>query len=128
MKYFVCPIEPTDWRFPFADFIRVLLQRWPYAKVHPPVAEDPGVCFDIPEGEDYFIFGGDLHRDEQTVTFEGDRDQVAEFALWLRSVIPASVPLVFFTESGRVNMWLTPATTKGELVRALMTDRRDLGP
>ncbi|HSP79054.1 MAG TPA: hypothetical protein VLQ93_11020 [Myxococcaceae bacterium] len=115
MDYLVMP--KADWRFSPQELRRHLLSRWPGGTLRE--VEDPevGECLEFELPMSHSQVTGALNAQGRYVSFEGDIRDCAEFALWLRSLVPASEPLLFGDEALNASLDLEPVTTPGDLFR-----------
>ena len=115
---FVSPPEETAWRLDPEAFQRELRARWPGAVVR--IDPDPQINYPLSwtVEEANGPLAGSLDRDGQAVTLDGDLDDAARAALWVRGLTPAEQPLQVYDEGYSANVELTPATAADEITRA----------
>ena len=65
-----------------------------------------------------------LSRDGQAVVLEGDIEDCAEVALWLRHIVPEDQPLLFYDEGYGAEVSLMTRTSKEEIVRPFLARAR----
>jgi hypothetical protein len=99
-----------------ADFFRC----WPEAVVTP--VDDPsrfhGIEWRIQTGKGEVE--GALSRDGRVLILEGDIEDVAQVAIWFRSLVPAPQPLLFYDEGYNVDVALGPETKAEDVVTAFL--------
>jgi hypothetical protein len=119
--YIVSPAEkPETWSMPNDAFVTDLRRRWPDVEVTP--VEDPsrfhGIEWRIQVGERKVE--GALSRDGRALILEGDIEDVADIAVWFRSLVPEGQPLLFYDEGYNVDVPLSQKTEASEIVRAFV--------
>ena len=117
------PSQETDWRFEPDEFVRLLRDRWPNAEV---------TEFDDPEFlaaldfrvtlDDGTRVDGNLSRNGQAVGLDGDIPETAEFAAWIRSVVPPARELLFYDQGFHFDVPLTPGITPQDIVTSVGPD------
>lgn len=82
-----------------ANLTRFLAERWPGVHVEDVKNPQSSHCleFEIPIAGTRLL--GSLNRKGNAVIFFGDMPECAEFVLWFRSVVPATVPLFLCDEN-----------------------------
>jgi len=65
---------------------------------------------------------GTLSRDGSSVALEADVQASAQFARWLRSIVPSTQALVFYDEGYSADVALTPDTTEEQLTRPFLVN------
>jgi hypothetical protein len=114
MDYLV--LSKSEWRLSSQELAHHLRSRWPEATlqdVSGPDSESLRFKLKMARSE----LWGSLYHQGQGVFFEGDLCDVAEFALWLRSLAPPSTPLLFCDEAMNGSLELGPATTPEDILR-----------
>jgi hypothetical protein len=114
MDYLV--LSKSEWRTSPQELARHLRSRWLDAalqEVSGPDSESLRFKLKMTHSE----LWGSLFHQGQGVFFEGELDDVAEFALWFRSLAPPSVPLLFCDEAMNGSLELTPGTTREDIFR-----------
>ena len=122
MNYFVSSPIKTQWKMGSSEFLAKLTEHWPGAKVRR--LTDPnfshGWEIEMPRGR----LDGDFNPRFSAISISGDFEDCAAFALWFRSLIPPSVPLLFFDECFNVDTPLTDQTTVADIVTAFSWSKR----
>ena len=114
MSYLASAPFKTGWKMEPAQFAAYLSQRWPSAEIHD---GDSASLFpldwkiDMPGG----LLMGNFSDDPLGISVDGDFDDCAAFALWFRSLVPATQPLLFYDEGFNEDVPLTFETTVEEL-------------
>ena len=116
MDYLVSPPVITDWNLDTSAFLSRLIQQWPSARVRR--TNDPNFThvwkIEMPGG----TLEGELNPRRSGIAIDGDFEDCAAFALWFRSIVPATEPLLFYDSCFNVDMPLTPETTVADLIAA----------
>jgi hypothetical protein len=108
-----------DWALTADAVCWFLAERWPGVRFERVESSRSSHCleFEIP------IAGtrlrGSLHRKGNAIIFLGDMPECAEFVLWFRSVVPASIPLFLCDENVSDRVELTDTSTREDVLRAL---------
>ena len=118
MNYYLSPPEATSWTMSPSEFAQNLTRSWPDAKVqsttNPELSPEWEIC--MPGG----ILLGRFYPRLSGVVFNGSTlDDLINFALWYRSLVPAEQPLLFYEEGFNWDMDLRPEATKQEILAAL---------
>ena len=74
------------------------------------------LCVDL----DATRLDGTLSRDGLTVALEADVHASARFALWFRSIVPHTQPLLFYDEGYTADVPLTTETTEEQLTQPFL--------
>jgi len=114
MDYLV--LSKSEWRTSPKELARHLRSRWPDAtlqEVSGPDSESLRFKLKMTHSE----LWGSLYHQGQGVFFEGDLFDVAEFALWFRSLAPPSAPLLFCDEAMNGSLALEPGTTREDILQ-----------
>ena len=119
MDYFISPPEKTSWTMFPPEFVTHLVKRWPSAKVR-----ETNRHSDFPLEWEIEMAGGTLmgefYLPLSGVNFSAyTPEDLATFALWFRSLVPAEQPLLFYQEGFNWEMQLKPNTTAQEIAAAL---------
>ena len=64
------------------------------------------------------VLEGKFNQNSSDISVDGDFDDCAVFALWFRSLVPATQPLLFYDDCFSVDVPLTAETTVADLVAA----------
>jgi hypothetical protein len=115
MDYLVMP--KADWRFSPQELRHHLRARWPGGTLRELQDPEIGECLEFELPMSHSQVTGAVHAQGRYVSFEGDIRDCAGFALWLRSLVPASEPLLFGDEALNASLDLEPTTTPGDLFR-----------
>lgn len=76
-----------------ATLAKQIVERWPDAKINVRHPQPEALLLDwLIDGEKMPLMGG-LHRNGYWVTLTGERSAGAEFAAWLRTIVPSDYPL-----------------------------------
>jgi hypothetical protein len=115
MKYFL--IMLSEQRFSTEDFKRRLLTRWPGAILQEETnpRSISSLTFELPLS--HSVLDGSMHRDGSAIPFDGDIRDVAEFVLWVRSLVPESECLRFCDESMSAELDVLPSTSLDDIFR-----------
>lgn len=115
MNYYA--IIKTDWSLGQEHFSRELLARWPTAKLRELVnpRRSDVLEFELPTARPELL--GSLNRRGNAVIFSGNLEDCAEFALWCRSIVPSSEPMLFCDEAMNASLPLEVATTREDILR-----------
>jgi hypothetical protein len=114
MDYLV--LSRSEWRLSPEELARPLRSRWPgvtLQDVSGPDSESLRFKLEMAHSE----LWGSLFRQGQGVFLEGDLDDVAEFALWFRTLAPSTAPLLFCDEAMNGSLALEPHTTREDIFR-----------
>jgi hypothetical protein len=114
MDYLV--LSKSEWRTSSQELARHLRSRWSDAvlqEVSGPDSESLRFKLKMTHSE----LWGSLYHQGQGVFFEGDLLDVAEFALWFRSLAPPSAPLLFCDEAMNGSLALELGTTREDIFR-----------
>lgn len=120
MSYFVSPPDEVSWQFDL-DAFRARLAEWEGIDIREP--ESPGDIHSlewslpIRVGEVY----GSLDHAGQLIHLDGFLGDCALFALWLRTLVPEKVELLFYDEAYSADVALVSITRESDLVRAFGT-------
>jgi hypothetical protein len=116
MNYYA--IIKTDWSLGQEYFSRELLARWPTAKVRELVnpRRSDVLEFELPTVQPELL--GSLNRRGNAVIFSGNLEDCAEFALWCRSIVPPSEPMIFCDEAMNASLPLEVMTTREDILLA----------
>ena len=114
MKYFLTLL--SDWRFSPQDFKHQLLARWPQATLQEQ-APDEINSFEFDLVMTHSTLHGAIRRKGTTLPVEGDLRDVAEFALWVRTLVPAGERLHFCDEGVSGQLELEPGTATADIFR-----------
>ena len=112
MDYLV--LSKSAWRISSQELAQHLRARWPDAtlqEVSGPDSESLRFKLKMAHSE----LWGSLYHQGQGVFFEGDLDDIAEVALWFRSLAPSSAPLLFCDEAMNGSLELEPGTTREDI-------------
>lgn len=113
-KYFISPPDFTEWHLRPDIFVAALREHWPKVRI---ISETPteyrSVEFelDLPHSTAY----AHLDPEGQTVILDAGIEDVAEFAVWFRTLVPDSQPLVLYDEGYNVDVPVTRSSTAKEL-------------
>jgi hypothetical protein len=114
MDYLV--LSKSEWRLSPQKLAGHLRSRWPdvtLQDVSGPDSESLRFKLKMTHSE----LWGSLFQQGLGVFFEGDLCDVAEFALWFRSLVPPSAPLLFCDEAMNGSLMLEPGTTQEDIFR-----------
>lgn len=116
MSYFISPVEETDWKLDSSALATAIQQHWPEAEVES-VSDDSSnhqLEWSI-KFQDHRLEGS-LDRSGQAVHLDGDIDDCAAFAVWLRSEVSDAQSLVMYDESYSVDIALEPQMDQATIV------------
>jgi len=114
------PEKPSTWSIDLSMFVAQILDRWPDAPVR---RIDSPENFHAVESEIAMEHGPvwlALSRDGLIVILEGDIEDCAELALWVRQFVAEDQPLLFYDEGYGADVSLTTRTSKEEIVRPFL--------
>lgn len=117
MSYFVSPPDETSWEFD-VDTFRDLLSQWTDVEIREP--NDP-TGFHVLQWTLPLRFGdvfGSLDHSGQVIHLDGFLGDCALFALWLRTLVPEPIELLFYDEGYSADVALMTFTQESDLVRA----------
>ena len=115
--YFISPFKPpvwageTDLRIAPEDYINGLKSLWPDVNI---ISEQPKsyvLWWELRRDGAFHIMGG-LQEGYNVVSIEGNKEYIAEFAVWHRAFVPPVYRLYFFHESLTTNFELEASVTK----------------
>ncbi len=116
-KFFISPPEApsSGWALKEGKLAEALRTRWPDAELE--VVSRPEslyvLCWTVNiDGEP---IDGSLARNRLTVVLDGDVRAAAVFARWLRDIVPASQPLLFYDEGYSADIRITANTSPEDL-------------
>jgi hypothetical protein len=119
-SYFISPKEKTDLHIDTAQFAAQLARDWPDANYH--FVEDGkgpyGLRWTLKMP--YGPIEGALDRAGQTVVVDGDVQNAARFARWVRQEVPKRYALLFYDEGYSADVELTDDTSIDDLVRPFL--------
>lgn len=120
MSYFISPPDEMSWEFDVEVF-RERLGEWKgisFRELTDPAGYN-ALEWSIPLrfGEIY----GALDQSAQVVHLDGFLGDCALFALWLRTLVPSHVELLFYDENYSNDVALVSFTEASELIRAFGT-------
>ena len=112
----ISPSRETDGRLAPDEFIRLLRDRWPDSEITE--FDDPEflAALDFRVKLDGRQVDGTLSRDGQVVGLDGDIPEAAEFAAWVRSVVPPDQELIFYDQGYHFDVPLRPDITPQEII------------
>lgn len=116
MSYFISP--PDDSGAFDIDLFREELSKWEGIRIK--VIDDPTDCHSLEwvvrlrHGD---VFGA-LDREGEIVHLDGFLADCALFALWLRTIVPEDIELLFFDENYSADVALVAFTVESDFVRA----------
>lgn len=115
MSHLISPPEVSDWSMLQSQFESALTSKWPKAKGR----ERRG-----PHFSREWIWEIDAEEivvalDDEGIYVDVDADSVglAEFAIWFRSIVPASQPLIMYDEGYNTHMDLAQYTTLADVLQ-----------
>lgn len=117
MSYFISPPDETSWEFDI-DVFRERLSEWQGIVFRE--SGDPAQL-NVLEWSIPLRFGevyGALDHSGQIVHLDGFLGDCALFALWLRTLVPSDVELLFYDETYSADVALMSFTNESDLVRA----------
>lgn len=120
MKYFVSPPEQTDWKMDPNEFRAAVVRRWPDASVREVTDPLSTAALDVRLDLEGKPLDGMLTRDGLAVALEADVVSSAQFARWLRSIVPSRQPLLFYDEGLTATVPLTVDTTEEQLTQPFL--------
>ncbi len=121
-SYFIYLPKETGWKLDHATFVESLRVHWPDADIR--IADDPTINYPLewtlqmPE----MRLDGTLDREGKAINLDGDIRDCAQFALWVRSLIPNEYKLVFFDEEYTASVEIEKETTEEELVKPFLAE------
>src|SRR5215467_12484532 len=110
MCYLASAPFKTGWKMETSQFRAGLAKRWPAAEIHDGEFGSPFPLeweIQMPSG----LLMGYFSDDPLGISIDGDFDDCAAVALWFRSLVPASQPLLFYDDCFNVDVPLTSETT-----------------
>ena len=117
MNYFISPSEESDLKIDSTQLINRLKAEWPNIDIQP--QDNPSrtysLSFRIPLKNS--SIEGSLERTGQCVVLDGDVQDCAKFALWLRSQVDRKYKLLFYDEAYSVDVALTLETTEYDIIK-----------
>jgi hypothetical protein len=114
MDYLV--LSKSEWRTSPQELASHLRSHWPDATLQElsgPDSESLRFKLKMTHSD----LWGSLFRQGQGVFFEGDLCDVAEFAIWFRSLAPTSASLLFCDEAMNGSLELELGTTREDIFR-----------
>jgi hypothetical protein len=121
MNYFALSPERPNWSIPPQEFARKMISRWPTTIINEQGPES-STYFDFELDMPHSLVVGGFGRSGSTFIMDGDLRDMAQLALWFRSIVPAEHPLVFCDEAcgyaDGYSIALTPKTTEEEILNA----------
>ena len=122
MNYIVISAEQPPWSIPPAELAQKMTARWP-ATIITELSADSSFCFDFDMRMPHSRVVGSFDRSGSTFAMHrGDLRDMAQLALWFRSMVPAEHPLIFCDEAcgyaDGYSIALTPETTETEILKA----------
>jgi hypothetical protein len=125
MNYFISPPVDTDLKIDSAQLINRLKAEWPNIDIQP--LDNPSrpysLSFRIPIKNGFLE--GSLERTEQCVVLDGDVQDCAKFALWLRSWVDHKYKLVFYDEAYSADVELSLETTAHDIIKRFISLEED---
>lgn len=113
MDYLISPPDRTSWSIDTSEFLSKLIEHWPNARVRR--TDDPHFThaweIQMPGG----TLEGELNPGRSGIGIDGDFKDCASFALWFRSLVPPTQPLLFYDNCFSVDVPLTSETTIDDL-------------
>lgn len=122
MEYLITPPEETVWKISDSDFIDNLLKKWPDTEIHKVTNPDSYYViewFTKVSGLGQRLDGA-LHQDRQGVSLDGNLENCAKFAIWLRSQVPKTQKLVYYAQGYNSYIELQEETTEAEIIKAFV--------
>ncbi len=114
MSFFISPPKPTDWRLAPLSLQRALEGRFNSISVAQVEAANRLLEWSIETSSG--ILEGGLDTDGNAIILDGDLSDCAEFAVWLRSLVPTSQALVFYDEDYSADIELTLRTNTADII------------
>ncbi|MGZ3459134.1 MAG: hypothetical protein ACXU86_11600 [Archangium sp.] len=115
MDYLV--LSKAEWRTSPQELASHLRARWPDVILQDVSGADSSESLRFKLKMTHSELWGTLFSQGKGIFFEGDLCDVAEFALWFRSLVPASEPLLFCDEAMNGSLDLEPGTTQDDIFR-----------
>jgi len=119
--YYVSPPEETDLAIEPYSFANNLRRHWPSADVQ--MIDNPqsirALEWTLPL--DKGVLRGSLHQTGQVVVLDGDVEDAAEFALWVRTLVPIEYTLLFYDEGYSTAVELRLGMTVEEIANSFLT-------
>jgi len=117
MNYFISPPEETELKIDSAQLINRLKADWPNSDIQPldNPARSYSLSFRIPLKNS--SIEGSLERTEQCVVLEGEIQDCAKFALWLRSWVDRQYTLLFYDDAYSADVELGIETTEQDIIK-----------
>jgi hypothetical protein len=121
MNYFISPPEETELKIDSAQLINRLKAEWPNSDIQPldNPARSYSLSFRIPLKNS--SIEGSLERTEQCVVLEGEIQDCAKFALWLRSYVDRQYRLLFYDEAYSADVELGLETTEQDIIKRFIS-------
>jgi len=122
-KYFISLVERDLWRIGPRELVEALKRQWPAVRIVSDLPTDYQlVSFELDlehaTADVYLQAGGDC------VVIDGDLDDVASFALWMRALVPENVPLLLWDEGYNSHIPVTPSSRVEELTAAFCSEEQ----
>ncbi len=121
MNYFISPPDETELKIDSAQLINRLKAEWPNSDIQPldNPARSYSLSFRIPLKNS--SIEGSLERTEQCVVLEGEIQDCAKFALWLRSYVDRQYRLLFYDEAYSADVELGLETTEQDIIKRFIS-------
>lgn len=121
MTFFISPAEETSWRMDPAQLATQLRSQWPAVDVRSVDSPASNQALEWTLSLNGRRVDGALNRTGQAIFVDGDVQDCAEFAVWLRSVVPGEQALVFYDEGYAADAALQADTSVAQLVAPYTT-------
>ncbi|GEM_PF-1294870 len=121
MNYFISPPDETELKIDSAQLINLIKAEWPNSDIQPldNPARSYSLSFRIPLKNS--SIEGSLERTEQCVVLEGEIQDCAKFALWLRSYVDRQYRLLFYDEAYSADVELGLETTEQDIIKRFIS-------
>lgn len=113
MAYIALIDNDGRWKIDASTFERQLREDYPVSAFRR--ITDNARPFTHEWSVDHIPLEGFLHRNGDSVHFDGEFQACVRFALWLRGIVPFSERVLLFDDSGRVSLELRESTTLAEI-------------
>lgn len=116
-SFLISTAAPSGWSLDADDLRRRIAERYPGAQVRGPdsAADAYQLHWTIPTHSGIPLEGA-LDREGDGLVLDGDVDDAAEFAIWIRSQAPKGSALLFYDEGYTASVEVGPDTPAADLV------------
>ena len=117
----ITTFEDGNFKINQAHFVNQLKEQWPEITILPVQPDDPySLYWEIANSKWGTLQGGMVDRDLSTLLLHYFPDrEVAKFAVWYRSIIPAEHKLIISIKAKNRSLILEKSTTEEDVINAL---------